>query len=129
MLSGRESRRRPARRLVPVFAAFLKVAYLGSGRYFTQHLVFSVHNHSFLFVMFFLGAVFSLLGLVWSPIQRVGHDAINLWVPIYMYVSLLQTYREGYATTLVKFLVLSFFYVILFALSVALAVVTGFMTL
>lgn len=115
--------------LVPVFAIFLKLAYLGSGHYYTEHLVFSVHNHSFTFIMFILSGAFTVLGLLWTPLGHAGHDVINLWIAAYMYLSLLFYYRQGYFVTLAKFAVLSLIYLVMFAVSVALAVIMGIMTL
>lgn len=115
--------------LVPVFAIFLKLAYLGSGYYYTEHLVFSVHNHSFMFIMFILSAVFGLLGMLWTPLATFGHDLINFWIIVYMYLSLLFYYRQGSLLTLGKFAVLSFVYLIMFGISTALAMVMGIMTL
>lgn len=115
--------------LVPIFAGFLKLAYLGSGRYYTEHLVLSVHNHSFLFLVFILGTAFSALGLIWSPIETLGQGVINLWIPVYMFLSLLTTYREGVIVTLLKFAFLSSIYIIVFGIGVAIAIVMGILTL
>ena len=38
--------------LMPVFALFLKVLYLGSGRRFGEHMLFALHTNAFAFLMF-----------------------------------------------------------------------------
>lgn len=38
--------------LMPLFALYLKVLYLGSGRRYGEHLLFALHTSSFAFVMF-----------------------------------------------------------------------------
>jgi hypothetical protein len=56
---------------IPVLALALAVAYAGRGRYFAEHLVFSVHAYAFLLI--FLGAVVPLLSvLVLRPLYMAG---------------------------------------------------------
>ena len=115
--------------LVPVFALLLKLAYLGSGRYYTEHLVLSVHNHSFLFIMFIVSVAVGNAGFLWPAFARYGHSAINLWILAYLYISLLKTYGQGYFVTFAKMIVMGFIYIILLALSTAVAIFMGIMTL
>lgn len=53
---------------VPLLAAVMLVLYAGSGRYYAEHLVFSIHVYAFLliFMAFIVTAAFSLLFLVMS---------------------------------------------------------------
>ena len=38
--------------LMPVFALFLKLLYMGSGRRYGEHLLFALHTNAFAFAMF-----------------------------------------------------------------------------
>lgn len=55
--------------LLPTFALILKLLYLRSRRYYTEHLILALHNHSFILQMlaFHLGvtAVERMLGTHW----------------------------------------------------------------
>ena len=112
--------------IVPVFAVFLKLGYFNSGRYYAEHLVLAIHNHSFVFIAMILRSAFVGLG---DAVQSWGHGAIDIWIAVYMYLSLLTVYGQGYVITLVKFAILSFFYFILFIFGISFAFVLGIMTL
>ncbi|HKI73249.1 MAG TPA: DUF3667 domain-containing protein [Pseudomonadales bacterium] len=115
--------------LVPLFAVFLKLVYVDTGRYYMEHLIFAVHNHSFLFIALILRICFSYLGILWPTIQHMGTDLISLWIVIYMYWSLITYYGQGYLVTLVKFSVLTVGYFILFGVGVSSSVMLGIMSL
>ncbi|UUZ52454.1 hypothetical protein LP419_23575 [Massilia sp. H-1] len=38
--------------LMPLFALYLKLLYLGSGRRYGEHLLFALHSNAFAFAMF-----------------------------------------------------------------------------
>ena len=40
--------------ILPIFAIFLKIFYAFSKRYYTEHLVFLLHNHSFIYMLMML---------------------------------------------------------------------------
>ena len=40
---------------VPLFALFLKIFYLGSGRFYVEHLIFSLHLHIWFFLVIMVG--------------------------------------------------------------------------
>jgi membrane-anchored protein YejM (alkaline phosphatase superfamily) len=66
--------------LMPVFALFLKVLYLGSGRRFGEHMLFALHTNAFAFLMFsvILLAHFGLLQfavVLADRLPAVGHAA------------------------------------------------------
>jgi hypothetical protein len=115
--------------LVPVFALLLKFSYLMSGRYYTEHLVLAVHNHCFLFIILMVD--FFVIGFedVLPIVEDWGRTLIRVWVPLYMYLSLLRAYRQGYFVTFLKFSVLGISYVVLLALGLVVAMFTGMMTL
>ncbi|NQV65148.1 MAG: DUF3667 domain-containing protein [SAR86 cluster bacterium] len=113
--------------LLPIFALILKLAYLGSARYYTQHLILAVHNHSFIFLALLLE------GLLAPVEQSIGTEipstVLSIWIPIYMYMSLLRVYGQGYFITMMKFMGLGFIYITLFSSTFLLSLLAGVMTL
>ena len=90
--------------LLPIFAIFLKLFYLGSGVYYAEHLLLALHNHCFLFIALLLISLLQLgaatnLVVVTVPIGT----AIQIWVPIYMFLSLKFAYGQSTFITFLKF--------------------------
>lgn len=113
--------------LLPIFAALLKLFYWGKDRFYTQHLVLALHNHSFLFIAFLLdGLLEQLPESNWSEVLQTP---IAIWLPCYLLMSLKVTYREGWFLTVVKFLLLGFIYAMLFLFTTVAALLVGVMTL
>lgn len=116
--------------LLPLFALGMKVIYLGSGLYYTQHLILSVHNHCFLFIALLINEILGQLGrLGWEPFFETITTAIGIWIPVYIYLSLRTMYRQGYAVTFFKFLLLGWYYLVLFLLGVVFIFIWGIMSL
>lgn len=116
--------------LLPVFALFLKLFYLGSGRYYTEHLLLAIHNHSFLFIT--LLATKALDGLEELPLGFIFTSlstAASIWIPIYMYLSLRRFFEQSRGVTMLKFLLLQFFYFVLLNFAIAIAALWGLLTL
>ncbi|MDK1022785.1 MAG: DUF3667 domain-containing protein, partial [Gammaproteobacteria bacterium] len=117
--------------LLPIFAVLLKLTYLFSGRYYTEHLVLALHNHCFLYLGFLFIQLFELIT---APTYLVFTAKwilviISTWMPIYLFLSLKNFYAQGLAMTILKFLFLSIAYVILLSIALTLAVGWGFFTL
>lgn len=115
--------------LLPLFALLLKIVYFTSRRYYTEHLVLAVHNHSFLFLVFLLDALLAAVGSFWAPAETFGDIAVLTWVPAYMYFSLMRVFKQGWFVTFLKFTILGISYVILFNLALGFAFLLGVMTL
>ena len=113
--------------LVPLFALLLKLTYLNKGRYYTEHLVLALHNHSFLFLAFITEAVIDLLPQ--GTLQQWLEFPVDFWIAIYLFLSLKTTYGDGWIMTLVKFIFLGFSYWFFFALIAFIYIVIGVLTL
>jgi hypothetical protein len=106
---------------LPLIAAAMYVLYLGSGRYYVEHLLFVVHFHAF----FFLG------GLVFLLTERVGWLApgtsfaagakavadflmvvFTLYVPVYLFIAMRRVYGQGRLVTFLKYSALGIAYLI-----------------
>ena len=113
--------------LLPIFALMLKLAYLGTGRYYTQHLIMAVHNHSFIFLILSLKSL--LIPLERFLIIDLLASLLLAWIPLYLYLSLSSVYGQGYFQTALKFVVLSVLYLLLFSFTTVLSLLAGVMTL
>ncbi|XOV87163.1 MAG: DUF3667 domain-containing protein [Pseudomonadota bacterium] len=110
--------------LLPIFAVLLKIVYISSGKYYTEHLVLALHNHSFLFIVLIMDALLERL-----PGAGLLSGALGLWIPTYMYLSLRGIYGQGYFTTFLNFVILGIMYLILLSTGAVIAFIAGVMTL
>lgn len=116
--------------MMPVLALLQKLFYLRSGKYYVEHLVLTVHNHSFIFMTFVL--LFLLDLVIWTELSILPAIAgflrslLNLWVVIYLYLSLRLFFAQGYFLTGVKFLTISICYGVLLIAGVLVFMLVGF---
>jgi hypothetical protein len=90
--------------LLPVFTALLYLLYRKSGRFFAEHLIFTLHIHAFAFIALII-ALFTPDALDWiAPV----------WILFYLYFALKTVYGETRRRTLGKFAALLFSYMFIF---------------
>jgi hypothetical protein len=94
--------------LLPIFALALKLFYLRSKRFYTQHLVLAVHNHSFLFI--FLIMIVVSLKLLSEQHHSWFYTVTSLWIFLYMVLSLKCVFKQSWFMTCFKSIALSFVY-------------------
>lgn len=102
--------------LVPLFAVILKIAYLGSRRYYSEHLLFTINNHSFVFAAMIALRLMEFAGGTWVEwITGPVSVAVQMWVPVYLYLGLKRFYGQGHVMTMIKysFLTACYFVVLL----------------
>jgi hypothetical protein len=87
--------------LLPLSAVLLKLFWWR--RYFVEHLVFTLHLHSYAF------AAGGLLFLQWAPVTGV----FLLWSSVYAVLAFKRVYRDSWGKTLGKVAALSFSYLLL----------------
>ncbi len=105
---------------LPLIGVVLYVLYLGSGRYFVEHLLFVVHYHAF----FFLGGLVMLLlqrlafatagtgaGGVFAFVEGAAIVAFVVYAPFYLYRAMRRVYGQGRIVTLAKYSVLGVAYI------------------
>ena len=96
---------------LPIMAALMKLIYRRPPRYYVEHLLFLLHNYSFVFL---LSAILILLG--WMITSDFIMDplvwALGLYAAYYFYRAMHRVYPEGVARTLAKFTVLSCSYLL-----------------
>jgi Protein of unknown function (DUF3667) len=104
---------------LPLIAAVIYVLYLGSGRYYVEHLLFVVHYHAF----FFLGGLVILLverlatwtkdttaGTAFGAIGGLLISVFAFYVPYYLYRAMRRVYGQGRIVTLIKYSILGVAY-------------------
>jgi len=107
--------------LLPLAALLLKFWYLFAGKYYIEHLILALHNHSFLFVVFLLIMVLNSLSGWREPTEEgwittaanIFNVTMVAWVPVYFLLSLKRVYQQSWTMTVVKYCVISLSYLIL----------------
>jgi hypothetical protein len=97
--------------LMPVFAFWLKVLYLGSGQRFGAHLLFALHVNAFAF------AVLALQMVIPSSVGFV-HALLMGWMIIYLPLALRRVYGGRWWATLLRWIVLSLLHVTCIGLAI-----------
>lgn len=103
--------------LMPVFALYLKLLYLGSGRRYGEHLLFALHTNGFAFLA---------IGLILvAPEGWFIKPALALWLTFYLPTAMRRVYGGSRLLTALRWIVLMFLHILsisaalLLALSVA----------
>jgi hypothetical protein len=123
--------------LLPVVALIFKFWYLFAKRYYVEHLIFSLHNHSFIFASL---VVILLAGVAGDLLTSRGYETatvviewlsilIFVWIPVYLLISLRVVYQQGWLLTLGKYLVIGLSYVTLLSLVTSGVAIAGFVLL
>jgi hypothetical protein len=99
--------------LMPLFALYLKLLYLGSGRRYGEHLLFALHSNGFAFAMFGLIILASYydLGLIVF--------GLNVWLVLYLPKAMRRVYGGARWSTVLRWLVLMLLHMISIAAAIA----------
>ena len=111
--------------LLPVFAIFLKLAYLRQSVFYTEHFVLTLNNHSFLWLLLpiselleYFGTFANIIGVLLIP-----------YMAYYLYRSMRVFYGQSRSITLIKYVLLGVAYLTLMLLGAVFALVLGVLTL
>ena len=103
--------------LVPLFAGLLRVAYLGSGRVYREHLVVALYSHAFLCLDLLAVLLLSMLKGWVAPhagfagtVLGWAEGLLLAWMPLYLLLMQKRVYGQGWAMTTLKYLVLGWIY-------------------
>ena len=107
--------------LLPVVALIFKFWYLFAKRYYVEHLIFSLHNHSFIFVSLIVILLANVASSFWSSHEYTAAATgagwlitiISIWIPLYLLISLRVVYQQGWMLTIGKFFAVGLSYVTL----------------
>lgn len=102
--------------LIPVFALLLKLLYLLRKRYYSEHLIFTLHYHSALFLYLLAVVLLMLLarvlGPVWASVVRWTCLALAIWAVVYVVPAMRITYADSWPRVVPRGLMLWFAYAI-----------------
>ncbi|MDR7135554.1 hypothetical protein J2X06_002763 [Lysobacter niastensis] len=106
--------------LVPVFALLLKLAYLGSGRLYLEHLVVALYSHAYLCLVmlafFLLLVIDHAIAPHWAGFSWISGligTLLWLWLPVYLLLMQKRVYGNGWPVTLLRYLVIGNLYFVL----------------
>lgn len=93
--------------LLPVFALILKLFYFRQDHFYMRHLVFSIHFHSFVFILFTL-----MILLYWIFDRSIPFfNAILIFtIPVYFILALKKYYGQNYPKVILKSIGITFIY-------------------
>jgi len=123
--------------LLPLVALLFKFWYLFASKYYVEHLILALHNHSFLFVVFLLSMLSNSLAGWLEPSEEgmvttaVFWFNISLftWTPIYFLLSLKRVYQQSWGMTVAKYMVIGLSYIVLLGLTTMVAAALSFVLL
>ncbi len=93
--------------LLPVFALLLKLVYVRRRIYFSEHAVFTLYLHSFIFLFF------TIVLLVGSMFKLQVSFGIVFWpILFYLLIAMRKVYQQSWLKTLLKLVLISGAYII-----------------
>ncbi len=97
--------------LMPFFGFILYLFYRRKGRNYVEHLMFSIHFHTFFFILTIAALAVEYV------IHSLDVDTWVFWIGmLYLFLAMLRVYKQPFLGTLLRFIPISFLY--LFSLSV-----------
>lgn len=104
--------------MMPVFAFYLKLLYLGSGRRYGEHLLFALHTNGFAFL------AMSLMILVPNGLGLVEF-LLWLWLTLYLPMAMRRVYGGSRKLTALRWLVLVLLHMLTIGVAILLAMAFG----
>ena len=123
--------------LLPLVALLFKFWYMFSNKYYIEHLILALHNHSFLFVVFLISMLANSLAGWLEPTEEGWvtttvfwiNIALITWTPIYLLLSLKRVYQQSWTLTVAKYMVIGLSYLFLLSLATSTAAALSFVLL
>ncbi|KFI06073.1 DUF3667 domain-containing protein [Massilia sp. BSC265] len=103
--------------MMPVFALYLKLLYLGTGRRYGEHFLFALHSNGFAFLMLSL----FMLADGWNFVRFV----LLAWLVFYLPTAMRRVYGGGRIMTALRWTVLMVLHLFTLVTAVSLAVAVG----
>lgn len=97
--------------LLPIFALILKLFYLRRNQNYMRHLIFSIHIHSFIFILFTL--IVGLYLMFNGNLETIT-SILLFTIPVYFVLALKRFYGQGTGKVIVKFIGVSMVYNVVF---------------
>lgn len=109
--------------MMPFLAMIMKILYFFSKRFYVEHMILTLHNHTFLILAMMIRMPLSLLGegtvMILSPLASLASALLAIWMMVYLYLSLKVYFGQGYLLTTFKFITATISYGILLAIGSA----------
>jgi hypothetical protein len=111
---------------LPLIAVVMYVLYLGSGRFYVEHLLFFVHFHAFFFLSGIVVVVLARLaqwladtgtGGILKSAENFLIFVLLFYVPYYLYRAMRRVYGQGRIMTLLKYSTLGIGYLVFMTLT------------
>lgn len=96
---------------LPLLALAMKPLYWRPRRYYVEHLLFLVHNHAFVFLVWAMVALLEMIPVVGQHLGLVKFAAW-LYMVWYLFRAMRVVYAQGRGLTVAKYLTIGFAYVI-----------------
>jgi hypothetical protein len=123
--------------LLPLVALLFKFWYTFAKKYYVEHLIFALHNHSFLFVVLLLLMLANTFagwqepsedGLLTTAVNLIN-VAIWIWIPVYLFISLKRVYQQGWGMTILKYSCVGISYLALLIMTTVFVALLSFVLL
>lgn len=95
---------------MPLIAFLLLIVYYFKRKFYYEHLIFSVHLHTILFLFLIITLLMSQISFL-EELATLGFIFGSIF---YIIISLRRVYKQNYFLTIIKFLLISFIYLMLF---------------
>ncbi|WP_346862951.1 DUF3667 domain-containing protein [uncultured Draconibacterium sp.] len=97
--------------LLPLLAVILKLVYIRRKQNYMRHLVFSIHVHSYIFVVMIL-----VVGLymIFGTSMNIIVSILLFSAPLYLIIAMWKFYGQSIGKTIIKFITVSFIYNFIF---------------
>lgn len=115
--------------LLPLFALILKLVYIRKKRFYYEHLIYSFHTHSAIFLSFIVSALLIWLTRFVMNIEWLIGIIGFLYITWYIYRSLRTFYRSSRWITVLKMFFLVFCYSMLLTLCFIIVIAFSFITI
>ncbi len=104
--------------ILPFFALILSITFRKNKRYYVEHLIYSFHLTSFIYLILTLNVLIRfLLPKSWLMVENIISMAIFLYIIIYIYKSLKVFYNRKWYRTIFKMVGMSISYLLVFLFS------------
>lgn len=113
--------------LLPLMALVLLVLLSGRGFFYAEHLIFTVYNHCFLFLLLSMQSMVSAFAISW--LSDLSTLIMSLWIPIYLVLSFKHVYKLGWFATLWRLPFVFISYMTLVAAATTLLFTIGLLTI
>ncbi|HEU4852934.1 MAG TPA: DUF3667 domain-containing protein [Telluria sp.] len=104
--------------LMPVFALYLKLLYLGTGRRYGEHFLFALHTNAFAYLQLTL--------VMLSPFSLLSFLLVG-WLVFYLPIAMRRVYGGSRFVTFLRWLVLAFLHLLSLSVAVLAALILPMM--